>query len=191
MRGLLRVAVVSLWFPLSTLAAEPREQSVRLVQGTQKVLEFKGLTRVAVGDPSVLDVKVVEGFQVVLTGLKKGRTTVIVWRAGGARDDLDVSVIDPALEGMDPNGEAVPLSRVPSSVSVPPSSSTIALRVGAQRVLAIPGVQRISVGDPEVCDVKPLGDDQLLLVGGAPGHTTLLLWKVGGARVSYDVRVTR
>lgn len=66
----------------------------------------------------------------------------------------------------------------------------IVLGVGAQRVLTIrQGIERISIGDPEVADVKPLGRDQVLVLAGKPGRTTLLIWRVGGVRQSHAVVV--
>ena len=72
----------------------------------------------------------------------------------------------------------------------PPSASEIVLGVGAQRVLTVPrGIERISIGDPEVADVKPLGRDQVLVLAGKPGRTTLIVWRAGGGRESHDVVV--
>ncbi|WP_373047936.1 pilus assembly protein N-terminal domain-containing protein [Vulgatibacter sp.] len=70
------------------------------------------------------------------------------------------------------------------------SAEEILLGVGAQRVLTAPGgIERISVGDPEIADVKPLGSDQVLVLAGKPGRTTLLVWRKGGRRDSHAVVV--
>lgn len=79
-------------------------------------------------------------------------------------------------------------------VVVPLSSAladeVIHLGVGSQRVLTVPeGIQRIAVGDPEVADVKPLGRDQVLILAGKEGRTTLLIWRAGGKRDSHVVVV--
>jgi len=67
---------------------------------------------------------------------------------------------------------------------------TIQLGVGTQRVLSIPGgVSRVAVGDPNVADVKPLGSNQLLIIGGQVGRTTLLVWRNRGGRDSHSIVV--
>ncbi len=71
-------------------------------------------------------------------------------------------------------------------------SSSISLGVGIQKVINVPGVQRIAIGDPGVADVTPLtGGNQVLVVGKSEGKTTLLIWKNNGSRLSYLISVTR
>ncbi len=70
-------------------------------------------------------------------------------------------------------------------------SSTITLGVGTQRVISVPGVQRIAIGDPGVADAKPLGGNQILISGVGEGKTTLLVWKGSGQRASYQIAVRR
>lgn len=67
----------------------------------------------------------------------------------------------------------------------------LALGVGTQKVLTLPGIQRVAVGDPSVADVKTIGNNQLLIIGSSEGKTTLLVWKTGGQRVSYLVSVRK
>lgn len=69
--------------------------------------------------------------------------------------------------------------------------STISLGVGTQRVLSVPGVTRVALGNPAVAEVKTLGSGQLLISGLGEGRTTLLVWKNSGQRVSYIVVVRR
>ncbi|HEY0840267.1 MAG TPA: pilus assembly protein N-terminal domain-containing protein [Vulgatibacter sp.] len=67
---------------------------------------------------------------------------------------------------------------------------TIQLGVGTQKVLTISGgVSRVAVGDPNVADVKPVGSNQMLVIGGQVGRTTLIVWKSNGAILSYLVVV--
>ncbi|HEY3447704.1 MAG TPA: pilus assembly protein N-terminal domain-containing protein [Myxococcales bacterium] len=70
-------------------------------------------------------------------------------------------------------------------------SSTISLGVGTQKVINVPGIARIAIGDPSIADVKPLGSTQVLIVGQAEGGTTLLIWKSNGSRLSYLIRVRK
>ncbi len=67
----------------------------------------------------------------------------------------------------------------------------IALGIGTQKVLTVPGIQRVAVGDPSVADVRTIGNNQLLLIGSAEGKTTLLVWKTSGQRVSYLLSVRK
>lgn len=77
-------------------------------------------------------------------------------------------------------------------VSAQEDSSSISLGVGIQKVINVPGVQRIAIGDPGVADVAPLtGGNQVLVVGKSEGKTTLLIWKNNGSRLSYLISVTR
>ena len=75
-------------------------------------------------------------------------------------------------------------------LALPASSQdggNIALGVGTQKVLTVPGIQRVAIGDPNVADVKTIGNNQLLIIGSTEGKTTLLVWKTSGQRVSYLV----
>ena len=70
-------------------------------------------------------------------------------------------------------------------------SSTISLGVGTQKVINVPGIARIAIGDPSIADVKPLGSSQVLIVGQSEGRTTLLIWKSNGSRLSYLISVRK
>jgi hypothetical protein len=67
----------------------------------------------------------------------------------------------------------------------------IALGVGTQKVINVPGLARIAIGDASIADVKSLGSSQLLLVGQTEGRSTLLVWKADGTRHSYALSVRK
>ncbi|MBZ4402043.1 pilus assembly protein N-terminal domain-containing protein [Myxococcus sp. MISCRS1] len=69
--------------------------------------------------------------------------------------------------------------------------TTFSLGVGAQKVLNIPGLSKVALGDPSIADVKTLGSGQLLVTGQAEGKTTLLIWKSTGQRTSYLINVRK
>lgn len=71
-----------------------------------------------------------------------------------------------------------------------PTGGTIELSVGQQKVLTIPGLVRVAVGDPKVADVQTVGSSQLVVIGKAPGQSSLLIWKSNGSRISYSVSVS-
>jgi pilus assembly protein CpaC len=89
----------------------------------------------------------------------------------------------------------VALSAVVAAMLAAPAwaddEATLSLAPGIQKVLNVPNIARVAVGDPSVADVKPLGASQLIVSGQAEGNTTLMIWKSNGARLSYVVSVRR
>ncbi|MBJ6765202.1 secretin [Corallococcus sp. H22C18031201] len=80
---------------------------------------------------------------------------------------------------------------VASAPALAQEGSTVSLGVGTQKVVSIPGLSRVALGDPSVADVSTLGTSQLLITGKQEGKTTLLVWKTSGQRVSYNVTVRK
>jgi pilus assembly protein CpaC len=78
-----------------------------------------------------------------------------------------------------------------STVSLAQEGGNIALGVGTQKVITVPGIQRIAIGDQNIADVKTLGNGQVLILGSSEGKTTLLVWKSTGQRVSYLISVRK
>ena len=71
-----------------------------------------------------------------------------------------------------------------------PEEGTIDLGLGKMFTLELKCLQRVAVGDPEIADVKTLGDGELLVIGAGIGDTTLLAWDCDNRRHSYTVRVS-
>jgi pilus assembly protein CpaC len=71
-------------------------------------------------------------------------------------------------------------------------SESVVLQVNEQRQVPLPPrLERIAVADPAVADVLPLKGGNTLLVGKAPGRTTLMFWVRGNAtpqRFTIEVR---
>lgn len=80
---------------------------------------------------------------------------------------------------------------VASAPALAQEGTTVSLGVGTQKVVTIPGLSRVALGDPTVADVKTLGTSQLLITGQQEGKTTLLVWKTSGQRISYLVTVRK
>src|ERR1043165_8931172 len=78
-----------------------------------------------------------------------------------------------------------------SAAAFAQEGGNIALGVGTQKVMNIPGIQRIAVGDASIADVKTIGNNQVLIIGAGEGKTTLLIWKSSGQRVSYTDSVRK
>ena len=72
------------------------------------MLSVPGLSKVAVGDPSVASVKAIGGNQVMVVGAQDGRTTLIIWKESGQRLIYNVVV-----RKLDP-GEVVTEIRAPA-----------------------------------------------------------------------------
>lgn len=77
------------WLMLAVLAASGTAQAVSdgqvilVEQGTHKLMrEAAQVTRVAVGDPSIADVSVVNLRELLVTGKKQGITSLHIWRKG-------------------------------------------------------------------------------------------------------------
>lgn len=65
----------------------------------------------------------------------------------------------------------------------------IEVGVGREKVISIPGLQRVAVGDVGIADVKTIGGGgEVLLQGREVGETTLRAWTKGGEK-SFAVKV--
>jgi pilus assembly protein CpaC len=64
---------------LLTLPARAAEPAVELAPGSQTVLDFPSIRRVAVANPKVADVKVVGQTQLLIIARQRGRTALTVW----------------------------------------------------------------------------------------------------------------
>lgn len=140
---LVRTAVMAQRLELTLQAGERREVSV------------PGLTRLTMGDASIVDVSMQGNGQLLFVAGEPGRANVFVWTRDARRFEYVVEVV-----------------AVPVSVSEPP----VELVVGLQQVLTFKGVTRVAVVDPAVCEVKWLGTEELLLLPQRAGRTTLQVW---------------
>jgi pilus assembly protein CpaC len=63
---------------------------------------------------------------------------------------------------------------------LPPAAfgETIRLRPGFQHIIEFPDARRVSIGDPEIVEARPLPrNDGILVVGKKEGETDLILWR--------------
>lgn len=74
------------------VTAPATQETVTLARGKTRDLTLSGLTRVAVGDPSIADVKVLGASLLRITAGKAGKTTVIVWKDKGERREYPIIV---------------------------------------------------------------------------------------------------
>lgn len=68
------------------------------------------------------------------------------------------------------------------------AADSLAVAVNQSRVLSFSGVERVAVANPDIADVLVVSGSEVLLVGKAPGATTLQVWSAGG-RSAYLVEV--
>lgn len=90
MRGLAVVAAAAC-LAWAVPAAAQDNNTINLGVGGQRVLSVPGLSKIAVADPSVADVRNVGG-QILVIGSGEGRTSVIIWKNNGQRLTYVVNV---------------------------------------------------------------------------------------------------
>lgn len=81
-----------------------------------------------------------------------------------------------------PSGAKTPLA-------MPGSPQSISLYSGEIHVLDIPDVVRLAVGSGSVLRAQVIDARQVVLIGEAPGTTSLHLWQGNGAQLRYEVTV--
>lgn len=69
------------------------------------------------------------------------------------------------------------------------TETLIALQVGEVRVLGIPGVARVAVGDGKLINAVSTDDREVILFARKPGFTTLHAWMADGQVLRYAVEV--
>ena len=67
-------------------------KGIYLVIGQQKTLRFKSMRKIAIGDPNVADVKVLDKSRVLLTAKGVGKTTLIIFKKSGEQVNHLVTV---------------------------------------------------------------------------------------------------
>ncbi|HLT28731.1 MAG TPA: pilus assembly protein N-terminal domain-containing protein [Myxococcaceae bacterium] len=66
---------------------------------------------------------------------------------------------------------------------------TVALGVGQNKTISIPGVRRLAPGNENVLRVQHLGGSQVLLTGVSEGRTTLIAFRASGQQITYNIVV--
>lgn len=65
----------------------------------------------------------------------------------------------------------------------------LAVGAGQSKMIAVAGLERAAIANPEVADVAVISRSEMLLVGKQTGMTTLMVWSVNGRR-TYQVEVS-
>lgn len=104
--GVVQAAVPAAPAPVAT--AIPADHVIQVEAGTHKLVrETATIRRVAVGEPTIADVNVINGRELLVSGKKLGITSLMVWtgaapveyrvRVGAVKDPLQPSASDPEL----------------------------------------------------------------------------------------------
>lgn len=174
-----RIAALLAVFATTAFAQRP----LQLAVGAQKTLSLPGLQRVALGDPSVADVKTLGNSELLVIGVSAGHTTLLVWKTGASKpESFEVTVKGPGTT-------AAPSAPLPMDTTPPPSFSPT-LKVGDLTTRATLNLQRVAIGDPTIADLRTT-DGALTLVALAPGKTTVLLWFGDGHREQWLLTVVK
>ena len=67
----------------------------------------------------------------------------------------------------------------------------LTLKAGESQVLDLPDIAKIAVGNPDVADIKPVGEKEVLVVGMAEGKTSIHIWKTNNDLLTWEVTVLR
>lgn len=110
-------------------------------------------------------------------------------QAAGSPAVLDVE--QPfALQALNASTKDQRVGRVPSGQAPAQQASTYILSPGQVRVMELPGVQRIAIGNGSFVTATVVENKQVVLVGEKPGVTTLYIWLKNGRQKSFQVHVS-
>ncbi len=65
---------------------------ISLVQGQSRVIEQSNISKVAIGDATIANVKVINSSQLMITGISRGITNLSVWQVSGRKKDYTIRV---------------------------------------------------------------------------------------------------
>ncbi|HBS60353.1 MAG TPA: type II and III secretion system protein, partial [Firmicutes bacterium] len=68
------------------------------------------------------------------------------------------------------------------------AAEKVAVAVNQSRILTFTGVSQVAVANPDIADVSVVSGSEIILIGKAPGMTTLHIWSLTG-RQSFLVEV--
>lgn len=69
------------------------------------------------------------------------------------------------------------------------SQNSLKLEVGSSTVLKLGSVERLAIGNGEVLQASVINQTEIVVFGKKTGTTTLDIWRSGGKRLSYQVKV--
>ncbi|MBI5511830.1 MAG: pilus assembly protein N-terminal domain-containing protein [Deltaproteobacteria bacterium] len=151
MRQLVIIATVL----IGATSVRAETETLNLTTGQQKIISVPGVTRIAVANPNVADVKVVDAGQVLVTAVGAGQTELTVWRGTKVSSyDVRVTSLDPRqikreVEKLLEGREAIKVRTVKDTVVLEGNVLTLADIEKADEVVQIyPQVRNLVKLDP-------------------------------------------
>jgi Flp pilus assembly secretin CpaC len=178
--------VVVLALALVGLRAGAEEDTVVVKVGQTRRMDVGELKRIALGDTQIAEVRTVGSAQLDVTGVEEGKTTLLVWKQSGERVSYLVHVTNKGAEAA-PAKKAEKAEKGTKTLGPP---QTLRVKQGETKVLSVPNVTRVAVGDPAIADIEVGGAGSLRVKARGVGETTLLVWTPEG-RQEYSVRVEK
>lgn len=133
-------------------------QDLILVKGQQKTIDAPDMSRVAVGNPEVADVKALQK-QILVTAISPGDTDIIIWDENQNQRSIKVRVVD-----TDPRviaEEVKRLLRNIEGIEVIDTTSRVILEGKALRKEDLSTINRIAEIYPQVTNLATLSPDVL------------------------------
>lgn len=168
LRSLITAAVLS---SFAAFAAAP--ELIHVEMGASKTIDVGEYSRLAISHPTVAAVTASEQpGHLTISGRVAGKTTLLVWQKKGGRVPYLIEVANKA-----------------ASRNGPTTATGVSLLQAERKVLSLPPIKRIAIGDPSIADARLLGKSELEVVGNSSGATTLLIWLEDDKRLEYELRV--
>jgi Flp pilus assembly secretin CpaC len=101
-------------------------------------------------------------------------------------------VLAMALLGTEANAEKPTPASDKAPAAAPAPEETLTLKKGEVLTLEQKDMTRVAVGDPQVADIKVMGEkgaSSLHITGRTQGETVMLVWTKDGARKAYRLVV--
>ncbi len=166
-----RALAAALWLHAAVAMARDEAVPLALAEGQVVTLQFaKPIGQVGLGDLTVVQVKAA-GNRVEVTGLRAGRTSLVVQLEGGPTASYDVRVVG-ASRAAAPAGDP----------------NLGALRVGEPRRLPAAGAVQLLLEENGVARAASEGG-AVVVTGVAPGTSSLIVVDGKGNRTTYPIRV--
>lgn len=168
---------LSLLLPLTVLAAQtevPLPTDIDLTVGMPRVLKLPKISRLTMGDSAIADLEPLDNGDIKLVGVSRGETKLRVWPQGRSTF-VEIRI---HVQGDGPARASAPKAPADNRVGEKVADgATLSLALNEERVLVVPNMTRMAVGDSAIADVKLLGNDRMLVAAGKEkGGTTLIVW---------------
>ncbi len=150
-------------------ASTIRAGELNVPPGQQRLVMMPGpIERVAIGDPEIADVSVTGDAQVMLTGNKRGSTSLIAWMRDGQspmRFPVNIAAADAPVLGAQADDFSV---QVQTDIQIAELSRSTLRQIGFNFASNAPGESAIGVSPPgKSAGIDPMGAGLDILSSGA------------------------